>query len=156
MVFRRQFLSWFGIGAIASFLPIALAACQDNSNTENEPSSQESAAEKIDKSLRPDGFQALATTKQLDEQGTVLDRKNAAKSVLIFRSPDTGEIAAINPMCTHQGCTVELDDTGKALACPCHGSQFNLAGNVATGPATKPLDRFEVKQEDNLVLVKVT
>ena len=78
--------------------------------------SQEPTAEKIDTSLRPDGFQALGTTKQLEEQGTILDRKNAAKSVLIFRLPETGEIAAINPMCTHQGCTVELDDTGKALS----------------------------------------
>ena len=153
MVFRRQFLSWFGIGAIASFLPVALAACQDNSKTGNEPSSQE---EKIDTSLRPDGFQALATTTQLEEQGTIIDRKNAAKSVLIFRLPETGEIAAINAMCTHQGCTVELDDASQALFCPCHGSQFNLAGDVATGPATEPLDRFDVKQEDNLVLVKVT
>ena len=155
MVFRRQFLSWFGIGAIASFLPVALAACQDNSKTEDEPSSQEATTEKIDKSLRPDGFQALGTTKQLEDNGTILDRSSAAKSVLIFRSPETGEVTAINPMCTHQGCTVELDDSSQALACPCHGSKFDLAGSVANGPATKPLDRFEVKQEDDLLLVKV-
>lgn len=58
--------------------------------------------------MREDGFQALGTISQLEAQGTILDRRNAPKPVLIFRHQETQAITALNPMCTHQGCTVEL------------------------------------------------
>ncbi|MDB9496449.1 Rieske (2Fe-2S) protein [Spirulina major CS-329] len=75
---------------------------------------------------------------------------------MIFRHPDTADLVALNPMCTHQGCTVKLDPDAKNLPCPCHGSVFALDGSVTTGPAEKPLPVFEVKEEDGLVLVKVS
>ena len=74
---------------------------------------------------------------------------------MIFRHPDTNELVAINSMCTHQGCTVQLNLESQELSCPCHGSKFALDGNVMSPPATKNLDIFEVKQEGNLLLVKV-
>ena len=102
------------------------------------------------------GFQALGTVEELEQKGTIIDRNNTNEAVLIFRNSNNKEIAAVNPLCTHQGCTVKLDAEGKALACPCHGSQFALDGKVVKGPATKSLGNFPVKQEDNLILVKVS
>ena len=107
-------------------------------------------------SVREDGFQALGTIEQLDKEGAIVDRKNAAQSVMIFRHPETSAIVALNPMCTHQGCTVELKGAENVLACPCHGSKFGLDGAVTNGPADKPLPPFEVKEEDSLILVKVS
>jgi cytochrome b6-f complex iron-sulfur subunit len=45
--------------------------------------------------------------------------------------------AAVSLVCTHLGCTVESKPDG--FACPCHGSRFDLQGNVIRGPAQKPL-----------------
>lgn len=56
---------------------------------------------------------------------------------------DTG-FTAISLICTHLGCTVEVQiDT---FACPCHGSRFNKNGIPVKGPATVPLKIFRVEQ----------
>ncbi len=47
---------------------------------------------------------------------------------------------AVSLLCTHLGCTVESKPDG--FACPCHGSRFDLQGNVTRGPAAKPLNSF--------------
>ena len=149
---RRTFLNWVGVGTLASFFPVAIAACQ--SDEVNTPSAVPETPQ-IDTSIREDGFQALGTVEQLKEKGVIVDKRNAPKPVAIFRHPDTNELVAINSMCTHQGCTVQLNPEAKELACPCHGSKFALDGKVVNPPATENLDVFEVKQEDNLLLVKV-
>ena len=154
---RRKFLGWFSVGMFASSLPVVLAACQSkqtDKSTASTSSTTEEPVAQLDTSVRPDGFQALGTVEQLDKKGTIIDRNNTSEAVLIFRNPDTQEIAAVNPLCTHQGCTVKLE--GTALACPCHQSKFAFDGKVLGGPAPKPLDNFPVKQEGNLILVKVT
>ena len=156
---RRQFLSWISVGMLASSLPMVLAACGTTSTADepatDEPSTAATPTEpKIDTSIRDDGFQALATVEQVDAE-PVIDKTNTVASVMIFRHPDTAALVALNPMCTHQGCTVKLDPEAKTLPCPCHGSVFALDGSVTTGPAEKPLPLFEVKEEEGLVLVKV-
>ena len=154
---RRAFLSWVGIGALASYLPVVIAACtSEGQKSETAPEKPKDTAVKIDMSVREDGFQALGTIEQLEQKGKILDRRNAPQPVLIFRHPEDNKLSAINPMCTHQGCTVKLDAGAKVFACLCHGSQFNLDGTVVKGPAKKPLANFEIKQENNLVLVKVS
>jgi cytochrome b6-f complex iron-sulfur subunit len=54
-----------------------------------------------------------------------------------------GVITAYSLTCTHLGCTVEED--GEAFVCPCHGSRYNIDGEVLKGPAQKPLPRLEVE-----------
>lgn len=149
---RRTFLNWVGVGTLASFFPVAIAACQSDGGNISTP---ELETPQIDTSVREDGFQALGTVKQLKEKGLIVDKENAPKPVIIFRHPDTNELVAINSLCTHQGCTVQLNAEAKELACPCHGSKFAFDGKVINPPATENLDVFEVKQEDNLLLVKV-
>lgn len=48
---------------------------------------------------------------------------------------------ALTAMCTHEGNTV-TNFTGSQFVCPVHGSQFNLSGTVAQGPATRPLTTY--------------
>ena len=54
-------------------------------------------------------------------------------------------VYALNLVCTHLGCTVNVTPTG--LICPCHGSSFDRAGQVLTGPADRALGRYQVEAD---------
>ena len=53
-------------------------------------------------------------------------------------------IYAIWSRCTHLGCTPNWFAAESRFRCPCHGSNFNLQGDVIAGPAPKPLWRVAV------------
>jgi cytochrome b6-f complex iron-sulfur subunit len=58
-----------------------------------------------------------------------------------------GGVYALSAVCTHLGCiTRYLSDEG-VIACPCHGSRFDLEGNVVHGPAPRPLPWIEVRED---------
>ena len=46
---------------------------------------------------------------------------------------------ALSAVCTHLGCITRFQPDRNIIACPCHGSQFTLAGDVVAGPAPRPL-----------------
>ena len=58
-------------------------------------------------------------------------------------------VTAFSPRCTHLGCAYRWQAEKKLFSCPCHGSTFNVKGDVVTGPASRPLDRYPTKLEDN-------
>jgi nitrite reductase/ring-hydroxylating ferredoxin subunit len=47
---------------------------------------------------------------------------------------------ALSPICTHLGCTVEIQ--GERLVCPCHGSTYDREGRVLRGPAERALHSY--------------
>jgi menaquinol-cytochrome c reductase iron-sulfur subunit len=55
------------------------------------------------------------------------------------------EVVAFAPQCTHLGCAYHWVEETKEFLCPCHTSTFSIDGTVLTGPAPRPLDRYEVK-----------
>ena len=57
------------------------------------------------------------------------------------------KLIAFSPWCTHLGCAYRWETNRKEFSCPCHGSRFAKDGAVIAGPATRPLDRYEVKLE---------
>lgn len=149
---RRTFLSWVGLGAIATSLPIAIAACTPQA--EDETTAEGETEPQLDSTPRADGFMAIGTVAELDEKGFVRDMESAMSPAIAIADPSGSGIIAMNSMCTHQGCSVEWSADDQLLKCPCHGSQFNPDGTVAQGPAAAPLERYEAKVEDDLVLVK--
>jgi cytochrome b6-f complex iron-sulfur subunit len=58
--------------------------------------------------------------------------------------------SALSLVCTHLGCTVEMQSTG--FACPCHGSRFGPEGKVERGPAAKPLPNLRVEETSDGIL----
>jgi menaquinol-cytochrome c reductase iron-sulfur subunit len=56
-------------------------------------------------------------------------------------------VTAFSPLCTHLGCAYRWQAERKSFTCPCHGSAFNIQGDVITGPASRPLDRYSAKVE---------
>ena len=59
-----------------------------------------------------------------------------------------GKVMAFSPACTHLGCAYHWDAGKSEFHCPCHESRFSMDGTVLSGPAPRPLDRFEVKVEN--------
>jgi len=57
------------------------------------------------------------------------------------------KLIAFSPWCTHLGCAYRWEANRKEFSCPCHGSRFAKDGEVIAGPATRPLDRYEIKLE---------
>lgn len=62
-------------------------------------------------------------------------------SILIVRR-SAEEYVALSMQCTHEGCPINPPVRG-VIMCPCHGSQFDLNGQVRRGPAQYPLGRYE-------------
>jgi menaquinol-cytochrome c reductase iron-sulfur subunit len=54
-------------------------------------------------------------------------------------------LVAFGPQCTHLGCAYHWDENHNHFLCPCHSSIFNVDGTVISGPAPRPLDRYETK-----------
>lgn len=76
-------------------------------------------------------------------EGTV--RFNEAQKVYLVSG--AAGVFAMSAVCTHLGCITRPAASEGGIACPCHGSKFDLEGNVTHGPAPHPLPWFEVKAD---------
>src|SRR5260370_4564668 len=73
----------------------------------------------------------------------------------VVKASDT-QVIAFGPQCPHLGCAYHWDQQNQQFLCPCHASTFSIEGDVLSGPAQRPLDRYEVKVEgDKLLLGRV-
>ncbi|MDF1564415.1 MAG: ubiquinol-cytochrome c reductase iron-sulfur subunit [Deltaproteobacteria bacterium] len=64
-----------------------------------------------------------------------------------LRREDEG-LLALSRTCTHLGCTLAPAAGGEGLACPCHRSRFDAAGQPLSGPAREPLARRHLRRKD--------
>jgi cytochrome b6-f complex iron-sulfur subunit len=98
-------------------------------------------AESIMVSASPDGVIKYNIGSRLKNtgEGVLLEvEKSDSKILLIKKSRDS--FSAFDPTCTHKGC--EIIKRRDFMECPCHGSEFDLDGNVIKGPAQIPLSNF--------------
>lgn len=56
---------------------------------------------------------------------------------------------ALSAICTHLGCTPRWVNEEGLFKCPCHGSNFNINGDVIAGPAPSALRRFSIGLSEN-------
>lgn len=142
---RRTFLNWAGVSLLASYFPLALAACSSSSGarqTSEAASTVNTAAE---------DFVSLGTEAELQSAGYLLNEES--KVIVVRNSEDN--IVALNPTCTHRGCIVEWNAKADSLVCPCHNAKFAPDGQVLAKPAVEPLSTYEIKQENGEILVKL-
>ncbi|QUY43081.1 ubiquinol-cytochrome c reductase iron-sulfur subunit [Acaryochloris marina] len=153
---RRTFLSWVGVGTLASSLPVVLAACT-SSDTPEASSSPESTdtAEAPAPVTTADGFTEVGKLADLESSGSVVMEDFGGAPLLVILSPDDKtKVVAFKNQCTHSQCPVDWNAEGGTLDCGCHGSKFKADGTVANGPAKDPLPTYEAKLEGDTVLVK--
>ena len=66
---------------------------------------------------------------------------------------EDGGFLAVSRKCTHLGCTVPWLDKEQKFACPCHGSAFDIRGEVISPPAPRALDIYPLIIENRVVKV---
>jgi cytochrome b6-f complex iron-sulfur subunit len=127
---RRDFLAWTGLGACALTTVGAAVTVMDF--------------------LEPKVLFEPPTTFKAGNvadfpEGTV--RFNAEQKTYIIGT--AAGVFALSAVCTHLGCITRHKSSEGVIACPCHGSVFDLEGNVLHGPAPQSLPWFEVRVDAN-------
>ena len=81
---------------------------------------------------------------------TVKDQKILVANV-------NGQYYAIGNKCMHRGCELSKGELkGETVVCPCHGSTYDLkTGNFTKGPTTKPEPAYQLKVENNDILINL-
>lgn len=135
---RREFLTWVGLGSLATSLPIAIAACTPQTKTDATASANEAV---------------VGTVSELSPDRPILNEEAAVGPVMVIQDTNSN-IVAVNPTCTHAGCTVDWKADQSTFVCPCHGSRFSADGAVLEGPATKPLSTYTVAVDGENIVVR--
>jgi glycine/D-amino acid oxidase-like deaminating enzyme/nitrite reductase/ring-hydroxylating ferredoxin subunit len=76
------------------------------------------------------------------ETGIITDLQG--KKIALYKD-EHGAITALDPVCTHAGCTVLYNHAEKSWDCPCHGGRFDIHGKVTTGPPRKDLKQIKLE-----------
>ncbi len=63
------------------------------------------------------------------------------------------EVVGLWQKCPHLGCRVSWCESSREFECACHGSTFNRAGEVRSGPAPRGMDRFTIDDTGEVVEV---
>ncbi len=97
---------------------------------------------------------ALAHYPELETIGGALKlAPSGFESPVYVLTLDKGQHAALSPICTHLGCTVEIQ--GRRIVCPCHGSTYDREGRVLQGPAERALTRYPGTIEDGVLVINL-
>jgi menaquinol-cytochrome c reductase iron-sulfur subunit len=84
------------------------------------------------------------------QTGWVMSEEELSIYVL---TEDGRDFIAMSSICTHLGCRVRWVADQDQFFCPCHNAGFDKNGQVISGPPPRPLDRFEVKVEEDQLFV---
>jgi Rieske Fe-S protein len=77
----------------------------------------------------------------------------AARVVVLHPAADT--FRAFSATCTHQGCVVN-SFVSNQIRCPCHGSVYDVNGQVVAGPAPRALPSYGATFDAAANTVRVT
>ena len=87
--------------------------------------------------------------------------KDVAEAPVYVRSAQSyltridDEVIALWQRCPHLGCRVAWCESSREFECACHGSTFNRAGEVRSGPSPRGMDKFEVVADGEAEVVVV-
>lgn len=78
----------------------------------------------------------ISESKKIDNieagQGAVI--RNGINRIGVYKTLD-GEIKAINAVCPHMGCSLSWNKDECTWDCACHGSRFDVDGNIISNPS---------------------
>lgn len=105
------------------------------------------------------GWTRLGSVKKVELGTPTLFRVNITRNtgwlveeekIAVYILTDNGrDFIAMSNICTHLGCRVRWIGDKEIFLSPCHNGVFDREGRVISGPPPRPLDRYEVKIENN-------
>jgi cytochrome b6-f complex iron-sulfur subunit len=136
---RRSFLNvfWLILGgvALAEFVAVAFAFLRPQKSTARGETADSIITAGAVERFKPNSVTAFVRSK-----------------FYLVRLEDGGFLA-LSRTCTHLGCSVPWVEKEMKFACPCHGSAFDITGNVIEAPASRALDIYPTTIENKMVKV---
>ena len=86
--------------------------------------------------------------------GAILLAAEGMEAPVVLIRRDDRHFKALSSVCTHLGCSVR--PSKRFLRCPCHGSTYDLEGQVVRGPAQRALQTFETRVSENRVEIVIS
>ena len=83
---------------------------------------------------------------------SALQKAEKVYSQPVLNSLQAG-VTVVYQTCPHLGCRVPSCLTSQWFECPCHGSQYNQAGEKRGGPAPRGMDRFSTTVSNDTLTV---
>lgn len=101
----------------------------------------------------PEQFSAVTQASDVAEGS--LQRVDV-EGVPVLLARVNGRVHALSDVCTHLGCSLADGSLeGEEIVCPCHSSRFSVIdGRVTAGPATMPLDTYDLRVVDGEVEIR--
>lgn len=134
-LFHGRDNEWAKIYAADRFTPLKSAKTFVKENT--------NVAKQYLKNL-PGTADASAFSEVASGEGKIVEVDD--EKLAVYRD-EQGEVHCVSAICTHLACVVDWNRAEKSWDCPCHGSRFEVSGNVIEGPALSPLKKKGVNQE---------
>ncbi len=154
---RRDFLKKTGQSAIVLAVPaIASSILEGCNNNITNPTSDSSSLPNVNDTYS-NGIVKLTvdSSSPISKAGTAV-MLNYQNGQLLVDHPSVNTFNALSPICTHQGCLISNYDYGSyQFVCPCHGSRYDVNGNVVSGPAPSPLQKYQAQFSGSLLTVNV-
>jgi quinol---cytochrome c reductase iron-sulfur subunit, bacillus type len=96
------------------------------------------------------GTPTLFTTAVQTQTGWIVNEEEISAYVL---TTDGRTYIAMSNICTHLGCHIRWITDKNQYFCPCHNGVFDIEGTVVSGPPPRPLDRYDVKVENDQIYI---
>lgn len=146
---RRGFVVW-GIGGLISAAMAIPAVAYIIGPALQRESTQNwirlGAASKVEL-----GIPTLFKAKVQRQTGWIVNEQELS----VFVRTDNGrDFVAMSNVCTHLGCRVRWIAERGEFFCPCHNGVFDKDGKVLGGPPPRPLDRYQVKVENDQLFIQ--
>lgn len=84
-------------------------------------------------------------------QGAII--RDGTRKLAVSRD-EQGELHVLSAKCTHLGCVVRWNSFERSWDCPCHGSRFDMRGQVLHGPALEALTPVVLAPEKKEISAK--
>jgi cytochrome b6-f complex iron-sulfur subunit len=149
---RKEFLSTLGISLAAICAGCGIASC--GSNPEAEDPKPSPTTGNTGGTITPPA-NALMTASLDTELRNIGEFKIASGVILVRLAAGNAASAftAVQVACTHQGTSINYNNSQGKFICPNHGSQFSTSGAVLLGPATAALKSYAVNVTGNTLSV---
>ena len=146
---RRKFvldtLAGIGTITIGSFITVNQVACSSDANPVSPNGQNISFLVDIslseNSSLQVIGGTLALPSNAIDSHGMLLYRLNENVVKVYSRN------------CTHANCTIDAYSSSGVSMCSCHGSTFDLNGNVIDGPAEDPLKIYSATISGDIITI---